>query len=225
MLSVKCSYLYICLLLFSFCIQVNAQDKSASPIDIVKLLQQNKVKAFNRIATVLPGDSHYKGIHLNEQPNMGILWLNDITFSNGTISLDIKGKDLLQKSFVGLAIHGINDTLFDAIYFRPFNFRAVDTVRKSHSVQYVSYPKYEWDVLRKNFPDKYEQAVTPAPDPNAWFHVRIVVKYPVISVFVNDSPAPCLVVNQLSHQQSGKIGLWVGNNAGGDFANLHIAPL
>lgn len=217
MLSNKYGYLYTCLLLLSFGIQIKAQD-----VDMVKLLQQKKVKTFNRTAVILPDN---KGIQLNEQPGMGVLWLSDLTFSNGTISLDIRGKDLLQKSFVGLAIHGVNDSLFDAIYFRPFNFRAVDTVRKKHAVQYVSYPAYEWDVLRKNFPDKYEKAVEPAPDPNAWFHVRIVVKYPVISVFANDNPVPCLVVNQLSHQQSGKIGLWVGNSAGGDFANLHIAPL
>ena len=41
-------------------------------------------------------------------------------------------------------------------------------------------------------------------------------------VYVNNSPSPCLSVDKLDDHQTGKIGLWAGNNSGGDFANLII---
>jgi hypothetical protein len=66
--------------------------------------------------------------------------------------------------------------------------------------------------------------VNPVPDPNAWFHARVVVASPKVSVFVADAKEPCLVVNLLNDRKTGQVGLWVGNNSGGDFANLIIRP-
>jgi len=73
-------------------------------------------------------------------------------------------------------------------------------------------------------PDEYEKAVNPVPDPNAWFHTRLVVASPTVSVFVGDAKDPCLVVKQLSDRRKGLLALWVGNTSGGDFANLTIVP-
>jgi hypothetical protein len=143
---------------------------------------------------------------------------------NGAIECDIKGKDVQQQSFVGVAFHGVDGTTFDAIYFRPFNFRAKDPVSRSHSVQYVSDPIFTWDKLRAEHPGQYEQAVNPVPDPNAWFHARVVVASPKVSVFVGDAKDPSLIVNQLSDRKKGLVGLWVGNTSGGDFANFKIVP-
>jgi hypothetical protein len=39
---------------------------------------------------------------------------------------------------------------------------------------------------------------------------------------VGDAKEPCLVVDQLSDRTKGLVGLWVGNNADGDFADLKI---
>ena len=61
-------------------------------------------------------------------------------------------------------------------------------------------------------------------DPNGWFHVRVVVASPKVSVFVEDAKEPSLIVSQLSERGKGLIGLWVGNNSGGDFANLRLIP-
>ncbi|MGI9544500.1 MAG: hypothetical protein ACR2MX_14665, partial [Cyclobacteriaceae bacterium] len=55
-------------------------------------------------------------VHLNAQPGDGLLWLTDVSFSDGEIELDIEGKDERGRSFVGLAFHGENDSIFDAIY-------------------------------------------------------------------------------------------------------------
>ena len=78
--------------------------------------------------------------------------------------------------------------------------------------------------MREEQPGKYEKAVNPVPDPNAWFHARVVVASPKVSVFVGDAKEPSLVVDQLSDRKKGLVGLWVGNNSGGDFANLNIVP-
>jgi hypothetical protein len=55
--------------------------------------------------------------------------------------------------------------------------------------------------------------------------VKIIVKSPQIIVFVNGNQEPSLIVEKLNTRASGKIGLWVGNNSDGDFANLQIIPL
>src|SRR5439155_891011 len=81
-----------------------------------------------------------------------------------------------------------------------------------------------WQKLRAQRPGVFEQPVSPAPDPNAWFHVRVVVASPKVSVFVGDAKQPRLVVTQLSDRTKGLVGLWVGNGSGGDFADLKIIP-
>ncbi|MFL5788496.1 MAG: hypothetical protein ACJ748_10625 [Flavisolibacter sp.] len=161
-------------------------------------------------------------IHLNEAEGVGIAWVNGQEFKYGTIEFDVKGKDILQQSFVGIAFHGLNDSTYEAIYFRPFNFQSNDPVRKSHAVQYIANPKYDWPRLRSEFPNKYEQPVNPAPDPNAWFHVRITVESNTINVFVNNSNDASLTVKPLVSLAGNKIGFWAGNNSSGDWKNLTI---
>lgn len=204
------------------CLILLTANVYAQKIDIAAQFNKERVTVVNRKATLITGDSGHSGIHLDEQPGAGILWLNDTNFSNGTITFEVKGKDVLQRSFVGLAFHGTNDSLYDAVYLRPFNFKAPTQERRNHAVQYVSLPAYDWEILRTQFPDKYEKPVHPVPDPNKWVKVRITVKYPQVSVYINDHPTPSLVVEQLSKQSTGKIGCWVGNNSGGAFANLQI---
>ena len=102
--------------------------------------------------------------------------------------------------------------------------RNPDVARRSRAVQYVSMPAHGWEPLRNQFPGKYEAAVNPVPDPDAWFHARIVVADRTVSVFVNDAKDPCVVVTELSDRRGGMVGLWVGNGSAGDFANLRITP-
>ena len=62
----------------------------------------------------------------------------------------------------------------------------------------------------------------PEPDGDQWFHVRVVVAHPKISVFVNDAAKPALVVNELGDRPRGSVGLWVGDGSAGVFANLRV---
>jgi len=188
-----------------------------------RAIEPGGLKVFNRSVTSL-SDGARKGVRLSENAGEGVAYLQGIEFANGTIEFDVRGKDIPQQSFVGVAFHGVDGTTYDAIYFRPFNFRAEDPARRSHAVQYIAQPTYTWQKLRAEQPGRYERAVDPVPDPNAWFHVRVVVASPKVSVFVDDAKEPSLMVDQLSDRKKGLVGLWVGNTSGGDFANLRIVP-
>jgi hypothetical protein len=140
------------------------------------------------------------------------------------IELELRGRNQPGASFVGLAFHGVDDETFEAIYFRPFNFAQADAVRRSRSVQYVSMPEHGWQVLREKHPGVYENAVEPAPPPEAWLHARIEIDAELVRVFVNAATKPCLVVKRIPDRASGRIGLWVGNGSDGDFARLTVVP-
>jgi Domain of Unknown Function (DUF1080) len=203
-------------------IPCNAQKKLAVVADLIKMEAAKKIMVYNRNMTLLTDAQHKNGLHLNEKEGIGVAWLDGIHFTTGTIEFDVRGKDIMQQSFVGIAFHGVNDSTHDAVYFRPFNFKSPDTVRRTHCVQYISLPAYDWPKLREEHPNKYEQAVNPAPEPNEWLHVRITVKDLQVSVYVNGNTAPSLVVTKLNTRKDGKIGFWTGNNSAGDFANLKI---
>lgn len=161
-----------------------------------------------------------KEVYLDGKSEDGLLWIKEPIFTNGRIELDIKGKDERGRSFVGLAFHGLNESTYDAIYFRAFNFKNPD--RNAHSVQYISHPEYTWYKLRNEHPEKYENPIFPVPEPTDWFHVTIIVDYPNVKVFVNNSDKPSLTVEQLSSRKEGWIGFWVGNNSEGSFRNLKV---
>jgi len=181
------------------------------------------LRVFNRSVSGLT-DGRRKVTRLSENQGDGLAYLPAIEFTNGTLELDIKGKDVQQQSFVGVAFHGLDDSTYDAIYFRPFNFRTEDAARRIRAVQYIAHPTNTWEKLRTEQPGKYEKGVNPVPDPNDWFHARVVVASPKVSVYVNDAKQPCLTVEQLSNRKKGWVGLWVGNTSGGDFANFKITP-
>ncbi|MEJ2082186.1 MAG: hypothetical protein P8Y94_08420 [Acidobacteriota bacterium] len=174
------------------------------------------------VATLVEGER--SGIRLDEAAGDGIVWFPATRLANGTIELDIRGRDLMGRSFVGVAFHGVDAETFDAVYFRPFNFHSPDPARRAHSVQYIAHPTYTWSKLRSEHPGQYEKRIESAPQPNGWFHARIVVAHPKVSVFVNGATEPSLVVDQLNDRGEGWVGVWVGNGSNGDFANLSIQP-
>jgi hypothetical protein len=199
-----------------------ATQKSLQP-DLSKIVDGKTWKVTGRKVTVV-NDGERKAVQFNEAPGQGLAWLEDVEFTNGVIEFDVKGKDELQRSFVGVAFRVVDEKTHDAVYFRPFNFRATDPVRRIHAVQYVSHPTFTWEKLRNERNGQYEKAVQPVPDPNGWFHARVVVAKPKVSIYVNDAKEPSLVVEELSERKGGKVGFWVGEGSGGAFANLKITP-
>lgn len=213
--------LLVCFILICAGEYALAQQKTVK-YDLLRLLADKKINVVNREASAVV-DGIKTGIKLSARDDDGFAWLDGVSFADGTIELDIKGKDVLQHSFVGIAFHGADTGhLAEVIYFRPFNFRAADPVRKIHAVQYVSLPKYDWEYLRENSNGQYEKGIEPAPKADEWFHAKIVVAYPQVSVYVNGNTRPSLSVKMLGTAKTGKLGLWVGNTSDGEFANLTV---
>jgi hypothetical protein len=210
-----------CLVIALGLLQASAQQKTTK-YDLLQMLTDKKLDVKNRDASPLH-DGDKTGIKLSARENDGVAWLKNVDFTNGVIELDIKGKDVLQHSFVGIAFHGTGaPNTMDVVYFRPFNFRATDSVRRIHAVQYVSLPNYDWEVLREKHNGQYEKGIDPAPKADEWFHAKIVAKGPQITVYVNGNERPSLAVKKLNSNTHGKIGLWVGNTSDGEFANLTV---
>lgn len=197
------------------------QARQVTP-ELTTLAERKELMLVRREAIAL-SEGTRRGVRISESAGEGLALIPGTEFSNGTLEIDLRGKDVAQRSFIGVAFHGADGTAHDAVYFRPFNFRAADPVSHRHAVQYHSMPAYSWQKLRAEQPDRFEAAVDPSPDPNGWFRARIVVADPLVSVFVQDATTPCLQVPLLGERKSGLVGLWVGNNSGGDFANLVIS--
>lgn len=208
--------LFVSFLLILFVSELHAQQKISTP-DLSKVKDKKTWTIYNRSITFRDGV-----VHLDDKDDDGLLYLKDLSFSNGRIELDIKGKNDPGRSFVGLAFHGLDNEVYDAVYFRPFNFKNPE--RNTRSVQYVSHPTYTWNKLREEHPDVYENKLTTVPDPEEWFHVTILIKYPEVKVYVNNESKASLTVTQLSDRKKGWIGFWVGNGLEGFFKNLKITP-
>ncbi len=177
------------------------------------------LEVFNRNATSAADGV----IHLDAAEDDGIAWIPGVRFAAGRLSFEVKGLDELQKSFVGVAFHGLDNGSYDCVYLRPFNFNSPDAVRRSHSVQYISLPGYDWNVLREKFPGRYEALIDPAPAAEAWVHVVLVLEGRQLRVFVNQAKAPALTVDLLNDRLDGRVGLWVGNNSEGWFRKLEMS--
>ncbi|MFC1761130.1 family 16 glycoside hydrolase [Planctomycetota bacterium] len=196
-----------------------AADKVITP-DLTKIATGDGWTVFNREVKVVR-DGNEVQVQFDGRPGAGVAWLDTVDFTNGVIECDIKGKGQ-RPSFVGIVFHGLDNEHFDAVYFRAFNFR--NEARKDKSVQYISHPENTWHSLRKNTPGKYESAIDPAPDPDKFFHVKLVIEKPKVRVYINHAQEPTLVVDELSDRTGGKIGLYVDNTSDGAFANLKITP-
>ena len=154
----------------------------------------------------------------------GVIWLDGCEFSNGTIEFDAKGKSgPPQSNFMGIVFRAMDEKTYDTVYFRPFNFRAPKPDNKSHAVQYSSHPEWPWQRLRKEHTGKYEKGIEPSPDGDAWFHAKVVVAKPKVSVFVNGATEPSLMVDELTERKGGSVGLFVTKY--GVIANLKITPM
>lgn len=187
------------------------------------LLSSENWQVHNRQATFSKIDGTDQ-VYFAEQAKPGVAWLKNTVLAEGVIEADIKGRDLKDKSYIGIAFRGVDEKTYEAVYFRPFNFNAPDQLHKSHAVQYESEPNHSWEKLRKEQPGKYEFALTPAVDPNGFFHVKVVLANPQVRVYVNHATEPTLVVDSLASQKSGWVGFWMGNKADGTFKNLTITP-
>ncbi len=204
------------------CIATPAGAQSPESLDLSAVGRDPRWKIVGCTTSIVDVKGKH-ALRLSEGAGMGLVWLSDYDFADGVIEVDMLGRSQpIQGSFVGVAFRVVDAQTHDVVYFRPFNFRAADSTRHSHAVQYASHPGWPWQKLRSERPGMYEQAVIPEPNGDEWFHVRVVVERPKVRVFVNNRTEPSLVVDELSGRTGGSLGLWVGEPSGGHFANLRV---
>jgi hypothetical protein len=155
----------------------------------------------------------------------GLVWLPIKQFENGIIEIEMRGKDVFQKSFIGIAFHELNDSAYDAIYCRPFNFFAKDSIRKIHAIQYISHPQYTWKKLREERNGEFEKPIMNPPNPNGWFTLKLVLEGKVVKAYINNYKEPSLVVEKLTVINKGKLGIFIGDDSGGDFKSIKIRTI
>jgi hypothetical protein len=204
--------IFVVILLLITCFRAFSQS-----IDLQKMLADGKLmfRSANPVQSFQEGDK--KGITCK-----GNVWLKDIEFTYGTIELDIRGRNEFLNSFPGIAFYASDTSRnYDVVYFRPFNFRHADPVRRTWSVQYMSLPEYPYDRLRKENTGQFESEIIPNPKPEDWIHARIVIQKDSIKVYVNGMDKPSLTVRTLQNRSKGLFGLWTDATVA-EFANLVI---
>ncbi len=178
---------------------------------------------FNRGAALVT-DGSRRVLTLDERANGGLVWNPALQLADGDIDVDVRGRDILQKSFLGVAFHMASADSFEVLWLRPFNFQGADSARRAHAVQYASYPEFTWQALREQYPGGYESAVPPGIKPNGWVHMHIELRGTHVSLFLNGAASPTLSVESRGDRRGGGVGLWVGDNSPGEFTNLVITP-
>src|SRR5579863_6527001 len=171
---------------------VFAEAAYAEQINLAQWLAAGKLKSFNRNVEKLQSDAVHldDGVHINEKPGPGIVWVDGTDFFEGILEVDVRGRYVLHRSFVGIAFHGGISGTYEAVYVRPFNFRASDPVRHKHGVQYIAPPEHDWQPLREKFPDEFENSVDQTIVPTDWVHLRVVVKGTTIQAYVGPATSP-----------------------------------
>ncbi len=188
-----------------------SQSAGLQQVDLAERLVAGRLRAVNRDVTPLPGSR--RGVHVTERAGPGEVWIEGSDFAQGTIEVDVRGRDVSGQSFVGVAFHRKDDNTYDAVYLRPFNFRADDPARRRHAVQYMAVPEYDWSRLRQQFPEEFENPVDASISPTDWVPLRVVVKGRTIQIYVGSVTSPTLEVRKVGTSDRGLIGLWTGDNS------------
>jgi len=206
---------------FLICLCNVSFSQTAQVFNLHTLVEDKGIDVFNRELTLIKEESR-AGIRLSKADGEGVAWIKGVEFSTGILEFDVRGENIKQHSFVGIAFHGKDNNTFDAIYLRPFQFMEQDEVLRSRSIQYIALPDFTWRILREKYPKKYENLISPSPDPDSWNKVRIVVKNNTVATCINGKKEPSLVVEKVNQIKSGSLGFYVADTSGGDFANLTI---
>ena len=77
---------------------------SAADHDLGGLAKANKIEVFNRTLDQTEAGSP-QAVFLNDASDDGLAWIAGVELSEGTIELEIKGKNQQGRSFVGIAFH------------------------------------------------------------------------------------------------------------------------
>ena len=184
------------------------------------LFQEEDIRVVNReIVSISDSGSE---LSLNNQKGAGMAVLNGASFEEGVIEVELKGENNPGKSFVGIAFNIQNDSTYEAVYFRPFNFQSDEPNRRAHSVQYIYHPNNGWKYLRTNHEGVYEAEFPRRPSPDDWFKVMLQIDEKKVMVYDLETNTEILSVERRTDQVSNMLGLWTGFDSKGSFRNLKI---
>lgn len=188
--------------------------------------QGSKVLKIERDLDVIPFDSNNVEKTVDEPHYARLVGMDD--FENGTI--EVKMYSQLQDpapysgiaGFIGVVFRtSKNDSAFEAIYVRPKVGRSSNQRFRNHAVQYISYPHYKFDSLRKVAPFRYEGSAPVSL--NEWIKMRIEVNGATAEMFVNDLKYSSFIVDKmLGGNKQGGIGLYVDIGTIGYFKDFRI---
>jgi hypothetical protein len=180
-------------------------------------------------ASVQTHDGH-RAVRLVGEPGFngeGYAIVPGPALQDGTIEIDVAGRpgagaNEAARGFIGVAFRVRSDhSAFECFYLRPTNGRADDQLRRNHSTQYISFPGFPWERLRKETPGVYESYVDLVP--SEWTHVRIDFRDRRGALYVNRAPQPVLIVNDLKQTPApGGVALWNGAATEGFFRDLRV---
>lgn len=185
-----------------------------------------KVLKIERDLNALPFDSTNIEATVDEPHYARLIGLED--FENGTIEVKMYSQLQSPPPYSGIAgFIGVyfrvkkDDSAFEGIYVRPKVGRVSNQQHRNHAVQYMSYPHYKFDTLRKIAPYKYEGSAPVAL--NEWITMRIEVNGETAEMFINDMKYSTFIVDKmLGNHKKGGIGLYVDIGTIGYFKDLKI---
>lgn len=193
--------------------------------EIIKF-QGKDVLKIERDLIALPFDSNKIETTVDEPHYAGLIGLDD--FENGTIEVKMYSQLQNPPPYSGIAgFIGVyfkiqeKDSAFEGIYLRPKVGRINNQLFRNHAVQYISYPHFKFDTLRKIAPFKYEGSAPVAL--NEWITMRLEVNGETAEMFINDMKYSSFVVDKLlSNNKKGAIGLYVDIGTIGYFKDLKV---
>lgn len=192
---------------------------------IIKFEGKNVLK-IERDLNAIPFDSNNVEKTVDEAHYAKFLNLDN--FETGTIEVMMYSQLQNPAPYSGIAgFIGIffrvseNDSSFESIYMRPKVGRVNNQLFRNHAVQYISYPHFKFDTLRKIAPFRYEGSAPVAL--NEWIKMRIEVNGESAEMFINDEKYSTFVVDKfLGANKKGGIGLYVDIGTIGYFKNLKV---
>ena len=113
-----------------------AFSQALKPIrpDLAQLADGRGAQLFNRSLTV-EKEGGRAVARLDGRAGDGGALIDLVQVGDGVIEVDLRGKDVAQQSFLGIAFHIVDWTTYEAVYFRPFNFRAAGADRDTQQIR------------------------------------------------------------------------------------------
>ena len=180
-----------------------------------------RLRVVNRQVTRIPDRN---GVQLSPASGNGVAWVEGTDFRSGTIEVDIRGREELQQTYVGVAFHRQDDDTYEAVYLRPFNFRAAESDAEAARRPVHLAAGVRLAEAARKVPGGIREPCRCRARANRLGQApcgrrRQQSADPRGPGLCGDARSP-----ETRRARRRPVGLWVGNVSGGAFANLVVTP-